>query len=370
MNKSYGLGRRIVLSVALMVLFVHLLMFILSFTIYGIADHYWPELFDEESDLPTVPDLTVFLALGLVAVSIAVFVSTRIARRLVQPLSSVAEGIRRVSHGDLDARAERPEQPLGEASALVDDFNDMAEKLQRAMQERSLWNAAIAHELRTPVTILRGRLQGLSEGVFTPTPETFRKLLGQVDNLSRLIEDLRLLSLFESSQLRLDCRPCNLESEAHTLGEIYEPLLQQAGLKLQMVVDAQAVHADPIRIRQALQALLDNAIKYASPGALWIRGERLDEQYSLRVEDCGPGLEAAAREQVFQAFWQAGTPTAALANGNGLGLSVVRAIALAHGGEARCQPCGERGSSFEMRWPLEPSAQGPSEAAGRSKLSR
>lgn len=205
--------------------------------------------------------------------------------------------------------------------------------------------------MRTPVTILRGRLQGLSEGVFAPTPETFRKLLGQVDNLSRLIEDLRLLSLFESSQLRLDCRPCNLEIEARTLGDVYEPLLKQAGLKLQMAVDAQAVHADPIRIRQALQALLDNAVKYAVPGTIWIRGERLGQQYSLRVEDAGPGLDAGAREQVFQAFWQGGHPSAKLACGSGLGLSVVRAIAIAHGGDAYCSAIGSQGTCFELRWP-------------------
>ena len=352
MIKRYSLGRRIVLSVAGMVLFVHLLIFILSFAIYGIADAYWPGLFDYESDLPTGPDLTVFFALGLVALAVSVFFSVRIARRLVQPLNSVAEGIRRVAYGDLDARAPRLDKALGEASALVEDFNDMAEKLQRATRERSLWNAAIAHELRTPVTILRGRLQGLSEGVFAPTPETFSKLLTQVDNLSRLIEDLRLLSLFESSQLRMDCRACNLALEVRTLGEIYEPLLTQAGLRLHLAVDAQPVQADPIRIRQALQALLDNAIKYASPGPIWIRGERVAEHYSLRVEDCGPGLDAAAREQVFQAFWQGGTPTAKLAGGNGLGLSVVRAIAIAHGGEALCAAHGEQGTSFELRLPL------------------
>lgn len=352
MNMSYGLGRKIASAVASTVLLVHLVIFILCYVIYYLAGKYWPTLFDCESDLPTLPDFLLFLALGLVAVLVSLYFSTRIARRLVEPLNSVATGIRRIAAGDLDARAEATDAPLGEASALVEDFNQMAEKLQRAVNERAQWNAAIAHELRTPVTILRGRLLGFADGVFPPTEEALRKLLTQVDGLSRLIEDLRLLSLFESHQLRLDVRRVHLEHEIRTVGDIYEPLLQKAGLRLRILVEAGAVCCDPLRIRQALVALLDNALKYATAGELWIRFAHDEESCVLSVDDAGPGMPEEAMRLVFQAFWQANSVSAKIAGGNGLGLSVVMAIAVAHGGEASCAANASGGTSFSIRWPM------------------
>lgn len=356
MSMSYGLGRKIASAVAGTVLLVHAVIFILCYAIYYLAGRYWPTLFDCESDLPTVPDFLLFVLLGLVGVLVSIHFSMRIARRLVEPLNSVATGIRQVAGGDLDARAQAGGAPLGEASALVADFNHMAEKLQRAVNERAQWNAAIAHELRTPVTILRGRLLGFADGVFPPTEEALRKLLTQVDGLARLIEDLRLLSLFESHQLRLDGRSVPLDQEVRTVGDIYEPMLRKAGLQLKIQVDAGPVWCDPIRIRQALGALLDNALKYASAGELWIRCEVGAGDCALKVEDAGPGLSEAAMQQVFQAFWQGDSVGAKVSSGSGLGLSVVKAIALAHGGDAVCHANAAGGSSFEMQWPKVPPA--------------
>lgn len=351
MSMGYSLGKKIATAVAGTVLLVHAVIFILCYAIYYLAGLYWPTLFDCESDLPTVPDVMLFIALGLVGVLVSIYFSMRIARRLVEPLNSVATGIRRVAAGDLDARAQVNFAPLGEASTLVDDFNHMAEQLQRAVNERTQWNAAIAHELRTPVTILRGRLLGFADGVFPATEQAFRKLLTQVDGLARLIEDLRLLSLFESRQLRLECRLVNLVDEVRTVGEIYEPLLHKAGLQLKVLVDMEPVWCDPIRIRQALVALLDNALKYARTGQVWIRCEANAGDCALMVEDEGPGLSATAMQQVFRAFWQGDSVSAKLSSGSGLGLSVVKAIALAHGGDAWCHANPAGGSSFEIRWP-------------------
>lgn len=362
MNRSYGLGRKIASAVTSTVLLVHAVIFILCYAIYYLAGKYSPTLFDCESDLPTLPDFLLFLGLGVVAVLVSLYFSTQIARRLVEPLNSVANGIRCIAAGDLAARAQTSEVPLGEASTLLEDFNQMAEKLQRAVNERAQWNAAIAHELRTPVTILRGRLLGFAEGVFPPTEEALRKLLTQVDGLSRLIEDLRLLSLFESHQLRLDLRSVNLEQEIRTVGDIYEGMLLKAGLRLRILVDASPVRCDPLRIRQALVALLDNAMKYATAGELWIRFARHAQHYVLQVDDTGPGLPESAMRQVFQAFWQADSVSAKIAGGNGLGLSVVKAIAMAHGGDACCTANEAGGTSFSVRWPVE-LLEGPASAS-------
>lgn len=359
MSVSDSLGRRIGKSVAGAVLAVHAVIFLLCYGIYFVAGLFWPTLFDCESDLPTVPDVLLFMLLGLVGVVVSVVLSLRLTKRLVAPLNSVAASLHRLAGGDLEVRADAGDLPRGEAWTLVDDFNHMAERLQRAMTERTLWNAAIAHELRTPVTILRGRLSGFADGVFAPTEEAFRKLLTQVDGLARLIEDLRLLSLFESHQLRLDCRHVNLDQEVRTMGDIYEPLLRKSGLRLKVLVDDVPVWCDPIRIRQALAALLDNALKYSRQGELWVSCTVMDRNCRLRVEDEGPGLPEESRQQVFRAFWQDGTVSSKVSSGSGLGLSVVKAIAMAHGGDARCHVNARGGSTFEIEWPRESPSGAP-----------
>ena len=162
--------------------------------------------------------------------------ATRFSRRIIQPLNSVTESVRRLAHGDLEARAHAGDRSLGETSALVEDFNSMAERLQRMTSEMVIWNAAIAHELRTPVTILRGRLQGLAEGVFEPDEALFRSLLAQVEGLSRLIEDLRVLSLADSGHLHLQLEEVDLAQVIGDLKGAVEPALTAAGFSAMSMV--------------------------------------------------------------------------------------------------------------------------------------
>ncbi len=104
------------------------------------------------------------IATTLAGLAMAIVVAVNLARRILVPLNSVADSLRRVARGDLGVRAIAGDRSLGEAALLADDFNALADQLQRVTEEQVFWNAAIAHELRTPVTILRGRLQGLAEG--------------------------------------------------------------------------------------------------------------------------------------------------------------------------------------------------------------
>ena len=165
----------------------------------------------------------------------------------------MTESVRRLAHGDLNARPPR-DRSLGEASALVEDFNSMAERLQRMTGELVTWNAAIAHELRTPVTILRGRLQGLAEGVFPPDEALFRSLLAQVEGLSRLIEDLRVLSLADSGHLSLRTEIVDLAEEIRATVELVEPDLRAARLVLDVSLPSCQVECDVARIRQVVIA--------------------------------------------------------------------------------------------------------------------
>src|SRR5690606_37085928 len=148
----------------------------------------------------------------------------------------------------------------------------MARRLQNIEADRVMWHAAIAHELRTPVTILRGRLQGLAEGVFAPDEGQFRSLLAQVEGLSRLIEDLRVLSLADSARLDVRRARNDVVQEVQSVMTLVDPGFRSSGfvLELETSREEHPAHCDPTRVRQALMALLENARRYATPGRVRI----------------------------------------------------------------------------------------------------
>lgn len=287
--------------------------------------------------------LTIAVALGA-----AILFALKLSKPIVTPLNAVTESLRQVAQGNLSVRAGINDHSQGEAAQLVRDFNAMAERLERMERERRFWNAAIAHELRTPVTVLRGRLQGLTEGVFEPAPVLFRSLLTQVEGLGQLIEDLRLVGLAENGHLELRQELTDLAAEVTAVVRAIEPSLQEAGFVVSSQLDTQLVLCDPIRMRQALLALLENALCHAVPGPLRIQVRISQGMCHLLVEDCGPGVPDPVVGQIFEAF-QRGEPHG---RGSGLGLAVVQAIARAHGGEVTCRRSTLGGTVFDLHWPV------------------
>lgn len=347
-QKGSGLRRQIVLSMTVLASSAVLLVVCGTYVFYAIALTYFPASISDDL-LPSSVELGWLAATMLTALVLAAIVAVKLARRILTPLNSVAVNLRRVAEGDLSARAVADDLSMGEAAHLVEDFNRMAERLDRMAKERAFWNAAIAHELRTPVTVLRGRLQGLTEGVFQPTPALLSGLLAQVEGLSRLVEDLRVLALDESGRLELQLEQCALADAITGTVTAVEPTLRAAGLRPVLeVTDAETV-CDPVRIRQALLALLDNAVHHADPGTLTVRFTIRDGTACLEVEDTGPGIPSALRQGVFDAFCRG--PDARPGSGSGLGLAVVKAVARAHGGEAACRSAPSGGTVIGLTWP-------------------
>ena len=158
--KLDGLSRQIALTMAGMVFGVTLLMVLTATLFYYVAFNYWPAHFNTKNLMPSAPEWLWLIATTSVGLALSVAVAVNLARRILVPLNSVTDSIRRVARGDLDARAVAGDRSLHEAALLADHFNALADELQRVTNEQAIWNAAIAHELRTPVTVLRGRLQG------------------------------------------------------------------------------------------------------------------------------------------------------------------------------------------------------------------
>lgn len=347
--KLQGLSRQIVLTMSTMALGVTLLTFVGSYGFYYVAMRYWPAYFGAEDLALTLVDWLWMLVTTLGAVLFATIVAVRLAQRILLPLNSVAQCILKVAAGDLGVRAVPGDRTLGEAANLADNFNVLADKLQKVTEEQVFWNAAIAHELRTPVTILRGRLQGLAEGVFAPSQAQFANLLKHVEGLGHLIEDLRVVSLAESGRVDLQWQMSALDVEVTNVVRLFESSLLAAGLRPTLATIGGEVPCDPVRIRQALLALLENARIHASPGELLVGAGIADGWARIFVEDEGPGVAEADRTEIFRAFRRM---TDSGRSGTGLGLAVVAAIATAHGGRATCLTSDKGGSRFELSWPI------------------
>ncbi|MBD9461069.1 HAMP domain-containing protein [Pseudomonas sp. PDM05] len=350
-----GLSRQIIVSMSAVVLCVIALAVVGSYVFYAVLWTFWPPSdLDVDEWLPTGMEWAWMGLITCISLAVGAVVAIKLSRRILMPLNSVAASLRRLADGDLDARAVAPDLSLGETAVLVDDFNSMAKRLQRMAEEQSFWNAAIAHELRTPLTILRGRLQGLAEGVFEPDKAQFYSLLTQVEGLTRLIEDLRVVGLADNGYLEVHIQHADLAEEIEADAQLFEPGLNASGFTLHLDLLKHPVHCDPARIRQALLALLDNLRRHATPGNVIVRLDSREGLNTLSVADEGPGIDEAFVAHIFDPFQRGESSRSRAQGGSGLGLAVVRAIALAHGGSVTCRNLASGGTLFELSWPDHP----------------
>lgn len=335
MRQPGSLGRQLAFSMVTVTVSMVLLTLVGFYMTYWLVLKIAPSLLGpEDSLIPNGADIAVIIVMSALGLVIASRVAFRMAVRIVEPVTAVAHAARLVAGGDLSARVTIGRTSSGEMTVLVDDFNAMAGRLERMASDAVAWNAQIAHELRTPLTILRGRLQGVSDGVFAMDDRLVASLTRQVEDLTRLVEDLRIVSLFDSGRLALHRVETNFADEIEDLAEMLRPALQAAGFSLVLELDQGPTFLDPARIRQALTALIDNAIKYADPGPIRIALDLKPKVTELRVADAGPGLPDDFVDSAFERFSRGEEPRSTT-RGSGLGLSVVRSILEAHGGSAR-----------------------------------
>lgn len=347
MTLRAGLSRQILLAMSAITVMAGLLVFFGTYLAYTAIIAFYPGLgAGDEWLAPT--DLVILGAAILVALPIAAFVALRLARRILEPLETLAQSARRIADGDLSARVPPGDRSLGETAGLIDDFNSMAQRLEDMATDMALWNATIAHELRTPLTILKGRLQGMIDGVFEPDERSLRGLVLQVDSLARLVEDLRTVTLADSGHLDLQIEPVRLSQEIGHMAELLAPDLKAHGFSLILELSDVVVPADGARIRQALLALVTNARRHANRGAITISLAESGGEAVLGVADEGPGLSPEMATRVFDPFVRGDPARSRELGGNGLGLSVVRAIVEAHGGRLRYRPSKSGGALFEM----------------------
>ena len=288
---------------------------------------------------------------GLTAVLLALFLGVFLARRLTKPLRQLTEATRQVAEGELGRQVTT--HSGGELGELSSSFNQMSLALADSEQQRRQMLADVAHELRTPLSISRGHIEAMLDGVFELSPDNLALVHEETLLLGRLVEDLRTLSLAEAGQLTLNCVPTDLSDLARQTVAAFEPLADAEGVQLEADLPPQPllVTADPSRMRQVLGNLLSNALRHVPEGnngspRVTVALSDLGETARLRVTDNGPGLSKEAQQQIFDRFWRADGARSRDKGGSGLGLAICRAIMDAHNGRIWVESTPGLGTTF------------------------
>ncbi|MBO8208131.1 two-component sensor histidine kinase AdeS [Acinetobacter nosocomialis] len=332
MKYKLGISKQLFIALSIVNLSVTLFSILMGYLVYNYAlEKGWITLSSIQEDWTSfhLVDWIWLCTVIFCGSMISLVIGMHLAKRFIIPINFLAEAAKKISQGDLSARAYDNRVHSAEMSELLYNFNNMAQKLEVSVKNAQVWNAAIAHELRTPITILQGRLQGIIDGVFKPDEVLFKSLLNQVEGLSHLVEDLRTLSLVENQQLRLNYELFDFKSVLEKVLNAFEDRLQQAKLVPELDLTMTPVFSDRRRIEQVLIALIDNAIRYSNVGKLKISSVVDSQNWTLKIEDEGPGIATEFRDDLFKHFFRLEESRNKEFGGTGLGLAVVHAIIVA-----------------------------------------
>jgi signal transduction histidine kinase len=297
----------------------------------------------------------------LAVLFVGLVVGLGLGRRLVGPVGSLIDAAGRIEAGDLSARVEPPARGPRDLGALIAAFNTMAARLESEEGRRRRLLADLGHELRTPIAVIEGHLEAILDGVYPADPAHLEPILEETRVLERLVDDLRTMSLAEAGSLTLHREATDFGRLAGDVVAALGPRVAAAGVRTVVDVDPAMpeLELDPVRFRQVLGNLLDNALRYTpAGGTIRITGSSVRGAIELAVVDEGPGLSAEVRESLFDRFVKSSDSP-----GSGLGLAIARAIVDAHGGSIRAEATSPHGTRIVIRLP-DPARPNPNLGGG------
>lgn len=288
---------------------------------------------------------------GLV-LAVTVAVTAVVATRLVRPLRALTEAAQQPP----ERHVRVPVTTRDETGILAAAFNELTERRERLEAQRRAMVSDIAHELRSPLTNIRGWLEVTRDGVVDPDPALLSALHDEALVLQRVIDDLRDLADADAGALRLHPEPVRCDELLDQVAAAHRVAADAAGVRLHTAVNGTPwLDADPVRMRQALGNLVSNALRHTPAGGTVTLAARRDgDAVLLEVTDTGTGIAPDELPHVFDRFWRAEKSRSRRTGGSGLGLPIVRHLVAAHGGTADATSEPGAGSVFTLRLPGAP----------------
>jgi two-component system sensor histidine kinase BaeS len=284
----------------------------------------------------------------VVALVVAVAVVSVVVGRAVRPLASIADATERLADGEPDVRVQVGGP--GAVRRLGASFNAMAERLDRSRSDRQALLADVTHELRTPLAVIAGSVEAMLDGVHPRDDAHLALVLAETAVMSRLLDDLRTVSLAGAGALPLHREEIDVRRLLQDVAAGHEAAAREAGITLEVARGpAILLDADPVRVREVVANLVVNAIRHTpTGGSVRLAAARTGAWVELTVADTGDGIPPADLERVFDRFERR-----ADVGGSGLGLTIARDLVAAHGGTIAAESDGiaGHGTTFRIRLP-------------------
>ena len=292
----------------------------------------------------------LYAALG--AALVALLLGTILARTLTHPLRELTTAIHAMAKGNLKQHVSvKSRDELGELAAA---FNQMSSDLDRLNLSRRQMTADIAHDLRSPLTVIGGYVESMRDGVLKPTPERLNTIHAEVQHLQRLVEDLRTLSQADAGELTLNRETLAPLALLERMAKSYGHLAAQKKVALEVTAEPglPEIRLDPDRMAQVFGNLITNSLRYTPEGGkILLSARQADDFLAFSLQDNGQGIPADALPHIFDRFYRA-DPARAPGGESGLGLAIARSIVEAHGGSISAESEAGKGTTIRIMLPL------------------
>ncbi len=318
----------------------------------SVSISYFGPFFLTENDFRFLNSLNkVLITVGCVSLLLSALIGRVLARRISSPILKTVDITKKIADGNYGVRLEEPTDTK-ELHMLVGSINHLAFSLETLEKLRKQLTGDVAHELRTPITILQSHMEAMIEGVWEPTQERIESCYEETVRISKLVSDLEQLAKIENRNMRLEKSMFPIREMIERIIKSYEGELVRKNLKLMQKGPELMLYADPDRVHQVLLNLLSNAIKYSGEnGNITITTFDTEETSGFQVTDEGIGIGEEELPYIFERFYRADKSRNRATGGSGIGLTIVKSIVEAHDGRVKVISTPGEGSTFTVILP-------------------
>jgi len=298
-----------------------------------------------------------YYIIALMVIALALVTAWLFSRHLLAPISSLIDGTYTLIRGNYSLRIEK--KTNDELALLSDNVNVLAETLDKNQNNRFKWMSDVTHELKTPLTVLRGQLIGIQDGVFIADEQRVQLFIDQIDSMSNIVNDLYQLSITDVGGLTYKKQPLNPIQILLQVADSFTAKFEQKKLYVdcsqlaQLMADKKcSVLADKDRIRQLFVNLFENCCRYtAANGQIQISAQIVAKQLHIQIQDSAPGVPLAIQDKLFERFYRVEPSRNRGYGGSGLGLALCKQIIDAHQGEISTSDSSLGGLSINITLP-------------------
>jgi signal transduction histidine kinase len=305
----------------------------------------------EEEFIQRTSLMLVYSAVG--ASVVALVLGILLSRTLTRPIRELTEATQAVAGGNLGLQVSvRSRDEMGELAA---SFNKMSVDLARSTDARKQMTADIAHELRTPLSLILGHAEAVHDGVLPPSRENFEIIREEAVRLEHLVDDLRILSLADAGELSIHLQEVAPQKLMNDIHATYLHIAGRKDVKIELEVASElpALNIDPGRMTQVLTNILDNALRHTPEGGqIKLSARKVQDGVELSIQDSGPGIAGEDVNRIFQRLYRTDSSRHRNDGGSGLGLSIARSIVLAHNGQIWAESAPGQGLTVTIKLPV------------------